>query len=64
MLINTLQSLYWLVLNRNSLTVELDLGDTVVVLIEDVVFRKFGDAVDIIDSTFFCFALSDGFFLY
>ena len=57
MLINGLQSLYWLVLNRNSVTLELDLGNPAVLLIEDVVFSTFGDAADIDDVTLFCFAL-------
>ena len=63
MLINGLQSSYWLNLNRKVFNVELDSGDSVVALIEDVVFRKFDDAVDVDDTILFCFALGNGFFI-
>ena len=62
-LINGLQSSYWIDLNRNVFDKELDLGDPVVVLIEDVVFCKFDDAVDVDDTILFCFALGNGFFV-
>ena len=42
---------------------ELNLGDPVVVLIENVVFSKFDDAVDVDDTILFCFELGNGFFI-
>ena len=59
-LINGLQSSYLFDLNQKIFDVELYLGDPVVVLIEDVVFCKFDDTVDVI---ILFFTLGNGFFI-
>ena len=62
-MINGLQSSYWLDLNQKVFDKKIDLGDPVVVLIEDVVFCKFDDVVDVDDTILFCFALGNEFFI-